>query len=1299
MFPAAFRIHKNKPMQTQKFTLFPILRAFCLFLCLLHLPLISPLQAQVFEESYFSERYPKRNGQIKGFVKSDKTLLIHATAPSKSQFSTEYLALINADGQTLWNTFDWPQTAASVAYSNLTLGSNDAIYLSTIEDGLYFLLKISATTGAIQWKKPYLSGVSIWRIVERSPDELVVLEYDNNTWIRFYAISDGQKIKEIGLSGLPAMLAADLQGDLYYSKSDSIFKLKGTSPSQYLWRSSAELPLNSWTENWSQAYLPPGGNTMTILGKNTADYGIYAHLNTQTGQANEIHQNYTNEGLRDWVVVGDTLYSCWQHAYVGGGSYSFSLVASRVSDGQFVYQQFYQITNPANGLPLYGAAGSLSLDADADGFLYLTGYANTANYDPGAWGLVKIQRADGTKIWDKVVDDTPGGYDALSTGRIVWIPENGKLWVAGELQQDENTSKPILTELDPSTGNRLNTIDLAGNYQFPSATMQFIMDANGYSALKQVDNRVQVARFDNNGQPQWETSFSQDLLLEVHGMYAGKGNTLIVPALHRYSHYFTPYEYRFDSLHLYRINGTNGQMIQSLRFAGQGQTTNPLFVSAQTDTMMLVYHEYDNVKLARFVGTQQIPPVVLRSGVFDAGAFLAPHHLFVEQGRKLIYLQSLNQYQICTPTGNQAYNIPPVPVFMNAATALTGSTEIVAAGTQNTNLGWGIFRWLPGSDVAVWSKTGNTGTIDRVISTTDNFLYTYGIKSYQLFVKKFNATTGALLWEKTITSSVDIPELNSMSWNPVAGQLILGGALVKNNGQRRVWLVKIDGNGNVTAQTERNGDFVSPENRILATGTVGAKFCLGGQMIKAGLGRAGFIWLQEGDFYSVSGKVYYDRNNNLQHDFPEPVWRQTVSLSPGNYVSFPDSAGFYQFFVPQAGAYQCRVADFSPHITVDPADFTLNTTQANLIGQDIRLWSAVQVQDVALELMDLRGPRFGSVASLAVSVQNLGTEQVDSVQLSLDCGTSFTFKGLDPVAGLRDSVLSLDLSGNTLHATLSGLEFVQRQDWIAYGLLNTFLLPGDTLRCRAEVTTFPSMDVALQNNTDSLYWLITGAYDPNDITVTPGPLVNKSRLLPDGSLDLLYRIRFENTGNAPTDFIRLETQLHPLLKPETFRLGAASAPCTVHFLEDRRVEIVFPDYHLVPAMADSAAAQGFVFFQIHTAPGLNIGDQCTQQAAIYFDYNPPIYTNQASVTITNPSAVQNPEQKAGAGLEIYPNPAHSGQTVWIKNPENFGKYQLSDLTGRILLRGNAAHGVELRGIPAGVYLLESGGRRCWLMVD
>ena len=78
-------------------------QALCLFLALFQLHLASPLQAQVFEESYFAARYPKRTGVIKGFLKSPQSLLLHATTPFYSPYPAEYLAAINPEGQTIWN--------------------------------------------------------------------------------------------------------------------------------------------------------------------------------------------------------------------------------------------------------------------------------------------------------------------------------------------------------------------------------------------------------------------------------------------------------------------------------------------------------------------------------------------------------------------------------------------------------------------------------------------------------------------------------------------------------------------------------------------------------------------------------------------------------------------------------------------------------------------------------------------------------------------------------------------------------------------------------------------------------------------------------------------------------------------------------------------------------------------------------------------------------------------------------------------------------------------------------------------
>ena len=1259
------------------------------------------LSAQAFSESYFAARNPKPEGRIKGFLKDDKTLVIHATAPYESPYSTEYIACIDADGQTLWQSFDWPSPAAFRTFSKLTAGVGNALYLTSDEDGIRYLLKVDRLAGTVLWKKKLPGGTEVLNMVERTPDELAVMEYLGNCNLVMYDAEKGTPLGSRYIDGIPGLLAADVAGDLYYSRADSVFKLEGVDPAHYLWRVSAHNPLSGNNESWSQAYIRPGSGAMTIWGKTSGELGIYAHLNTLTGQVNVTHQNYTGEHLRDWAVSADTLFSCWQHAFVGGGTYRFSLLASRISNGEFLYQQFHYVNQTGTNIPLYGAAGSLSLDTDGAGNVYLTGYGNTANYEPGAWGVLKAQASDGAKIWDMVFDDTPGAYDNLSTGRIVWHPGNGKLWLAGEMQQNEFLTTPILTELNPVTGNRLSTRLISGNYQFPSAVLQILPAASGFYTLKQLDNCVAVDHQDAAGNIVWEKQICRSQFLQASDLYTGKDGDVYVTAANYHTPYLQSEPFFTDSLHIFRLDAASGAISGHWQMANTNQNVYPMFASAQTDTVLLFFHEYDAHKVVRFAGQQQLGPVTLRSAVYDEAPLLAPRQLYVEQDSRVIFLQSVNQYQIVTPAGQQAYNIPPVSVFMNAATALPGSTQIVAGGTKSSGSGWGIFRWEPGSDVALWQKTGDAGTIDRVLATAGGFLYTYGVASNKVQVKKINTATGALQWEKEIVPPLDFAEIHAMTWDETAGHLELGGALRRPDGNRRLWLLQLDANGNLTAQTERSGEATGLENRVLAVTTADGKLLWGGQMIRADLGRAAFLWRQSAQFFSASGQVYYDRNSNGQRDADETAWRQTVSLTPGNYMTFPDSAGQYQFFLPQNGTFQATVDPVSPYITADPASFTLSTAQNSANGVDIRLWPTSLALDATVRVREVVGPRFGFRGRLSVSVFNPGTLPADSVRVTLDCGPDFAFQQFFPVPGTADSILSLDLSGPALSVMLSGLEPLERQDFLADGQLTTFLFPGDTLFCRTEVSTFPATDIQAANNRDSLYWIVSGAYDPNDLTLYPGPQVTTTQLLPDGSLDLTFRVRFENDGNAPTDFVRVETEYDARLRPETFILGPASAPASVRFLGNHRLELAFSGLRLQPASADSLAAQGFVFFRMRSLPGLKTGDLLSQQAAIYFDFNPPVQTDAATVEITSPSSVTDSSRPEEAGFRTWPNPVRSGQRVYftpLAGSAN-GEVLLTDRQGRVLRRGDFAEGLELRGLSSGMYWVWWNGKWCGLVVE
>ena len=138
--------------------------------------------------------------------------------------------------------------------------------------------------------------------------------------------------------------------------------------------------------------------------------------------------------------------------------------------------------------------------------------------------------------------------------------------------------------------------------------------------------------------------------------------------------------------------------------------------------------------------------------------------------------------------------------------------------------------------------------------------------------------------------------------------------------------------------------------------------------------------------------------------------------------------------------------------------------------------------------------------------------------------------------------------------------------------------------------------------------IINCAYDPNDKLVSPTRSDHYS--LPDEQL--VYTIRFQNTGNAEATNVTVIDTLSTNLDPSTFKLLSSSHSdvLSVTIKEENIVHFDFIDIYLIDSFSNALASQGYVSFSIDGIPGLEELDQITNSAAIYFDQNPPIFTNQ-----------------------------------------------------------------------------------------
>jgi hypothetical protein len=147
------------------------------------------------------------------------------------------------------------------------------------------------------------------------------------------------------------------------------------------------------------------------------------------------------------------------------------------------------------------------------------------------------------------------------------------------------------------------------------------------------------------------------------------------------------------------------------------------------------------------------------------------------------------------------------------------------------------------------------------------------------------------------------------------------------------------------------------------------------------------------------------------------------------------------------------------------------------------------------------------------------------------------------------------------------------------------------------------------------------------------------------------------------------------------------------------LKLHFYNINLPHRAANDAASNGHAVFSIRTKAGIAASSQVVlrNRAAIYFDYNAPIITNQVTTTLMPPLAVT-PLSAAELPVRLFPNPTDANATLAYDLVEQTTlSIALLDLNGRLLrtlqtktTQQAGAHqaNIEVSDLAAGVYLLQ-----------
>lgn len=432
----------------------------------------------------------------------------------------------------------------------------------------------------------------------------------------------------------------------------------------------------------------------------------------------------------------------------------------------------------------------------------------------------------------------------------------------------------------------------------------------------------------------------------------------------------------------------------------------------------------------------------------------------------------------------------------------------------------------------------------------------------------------------------------------------------------------------------------------------------------------------------ISGRVYYDENNNCVQDGGESGRKhRIIEISPGSTYAMSDEAGNYSQYV-DPGTYTVGMRPF-PHwdrtCPADPGTYTVTLAKAgeSATDNDFAIQPVPGIQDLRISTV-VGVARQGRQLVYAITYENAGTVTMN--------GTVRLFH--DPILRFDSAnAPATRYTPNVVEWDFTNLKMEESRTIKVYTTVSVATPVGTDICSRVEID--PQSNNFGIDNRDSICTEIVGSYDPNDISVTPYGIEDDGVIAPEDNL-LTYHVRFQNTGNDTAFKVVVTDQLNPNLDIASIRLGAASHPYSFEIDKNNTLIWTFDNILLPDSNASEINSHGFFKFSVNMKPNLPPGTDIPNNADIYFDYNAPVRTNTV-ISILGTSLGVDPVEMPSA-LYLYPNPARDLLHLDGELRAD-SELTLRNLLGETVLRqwyqGRGPLTIDLSALPAGTYLLEA----------
>ena len=218
-----------------------------------------------------------------------------------------------------------------------------------------------------------------------------------------------------------------------------------------------------------------------------------------------------------------------------------------------------------------------------------------------------------------------------------------------------------------------------------------------------------------------------------------------------------------------------------------------------------------------------------------------------------------------------------------------------------------------------------------------------------------------------------------------------------------------------------------------------------------------------------------------------------------------------------------------------------------------------------------------------------------------------------------------------------------------------------------------------------------GSFDPNDKQAVPTGYDNEHYIGQNVGLD--YKIRFQNTGTDTAFTVVVRDTLSSWLDASTLRPGAGSHPYSWQLMGNGVVQFTFDHIQLPDSLTNLAASQGFISFHIDQKPEVPLQTLIENQAAIYFDFNEPVFTNTTFHRVGDKFIVVSAWEPGQSNvlMQAIPNPFTAETRLEVQGLTSQAslRLQIFDLQGKAVREMQSADGVfqvKKGNLDSGMYL-------------